>query len=366
MARVLVAANSSWNLQNFRTGLIRELLRDGHAVTTISPDSAGVEIDGAALPHRTWAMDRSGTSPFRELGSIRALARALREERPDIFFSFTIKPNIYGCFICRILDIPAAPNVSGLGTAFLGRGSMRRAVLLMYRVAFARTKKVFFQNPDDRELFLRERVVRTGQAVLLPGSGIDLSHFTPSALPGPLRFLMVARLLGDKGVREYVAAAAMVRERFPHASFGLLGELDRHNRSAVHERELQSWVASGAVEYLGVTSDVRPFIRDATAVVLPSYREGLPRTLLEAAAMARPLIGTDVPGCREVVRDGVTGFLCRARDPSSLAAAMRRLAETPEAQRAAMGAAARRMAQREFDEKVVFRSYLDALRAALA
>ena len=366
MARVLVAANSSWNLQNFRAGLIAELLREGHAVTTLSPDPQGVEIDGLRVPHRTWAMDRSGTGPLRELRSIAALLLTLRKERPEIFLGFTIKPNIYGCFVCRCLGIPAVANVSGLGTAFLASGSIRHAALLMYRVAFARTKTVFFQNPDDRELFLRAGTVRPQQAVLVPGSGVDLSHFSATALPHRLRFLMIGRLLGDKGVREYVAASRLMRDRVPGASFALLGEIDHHNPSAIREQELESWVASGAIDYLGATSDVRPFIRDATAVVLPSYREGLPRALVEAAAMARPLIATDVPGCREVVRDGVTGFLCLPRDPLSLAVAMERLAGMTHAGRAAMGAEARRMTEREFDQRIVFQYYLDALNAAIA
>jgi glycosyltransferase involved in cell wall biosynthesis len=196
---------------------------------------------------------------------------------------------------------------------------------------------------------------------VLPGSGIDLDRFRPTELPEQPRFLMIARLLGDKGVREYVEAARMLRTRLPSASFTLLGELDRHNRSAVGAEELDAWVREGVVDYLGAVQDVRPHIRNSAAIVLPSYREGLPRTLLEGAAMGRPLIGTDVPGCRELVRDGLTGFRCEARNSDSLAAAMERLARVRPEERARLGAEARLMAEREFDEAIVTRAYLEVV-----
>ena len=359
MARILVVANSSWNLEHFRGGLIRELVRNGHHVITVSPDETGISCCGSNVPHRTCAMDRSGRNPLSELALVRRLRRILVEERPDIVFGFTIKPNIYGCTLCRLLGVPAVPTVTGLGTAFLGGSAFRRAIVLMYRVAFARAKAVFFQNPDDEALFLRERIVRPGQGRVLPGSGIDVGRFLPTKLPAEPRFLMIARLLGDKGVREYVEAARMLRTRLPSASFALLGELDRHNRSAVGEEELDAWVREGVVDYLGAAQDVRPHIERSAAIVLPSYREGLPRTLLEGAAMGRPLIGTDVPGCRQLVREGVTGLLCEARNAQSLAAAMERLARMPHGERARLGAAARLLAEREFDEAIVARAYLE-------
>ena len=352
-------ANSSWNLDHFRGGLIRALAREGHRVTTVSPDAKGVTVGDLRLAHRTWGMDRSGTNPFKELTSVASLARIIVSERPDIVFGFTIKPNIYALSLCRLLGIPAVPTVTGLGTAFLGTSAFRRAATLFYRFAFSRAKAVFFQNPDDQALFLREKVVRVGQSRVVPGSGIDLAHFHPTELPAQPRFLMIARLLGDKGVREYVAAARILRSRFPSATFALLGELDRDNRSAIGEEELEAWVREDAVEYLGSATDVRPDIGQSTAIVLPSYREGLPRTLLEGAAMGRPLIGTDVPGCRAVVRDGLTGFLCEARNAGSLAAAMERLARMRPDERARLGAEARLMAEREFDEKLVTRAYLE-------
>jgi len=197
---------------------------------------------------------------------------------------------------------------------------------------------------------------------VLPGSGVDIERFTPSPMPpGPATFLFVGRLLRDKGVVEFVDAARSLRSVVPGSRFQLLGPIDEGNRTAVSRAELDRWIEEGAVEYLGTTDDVRPQIAGASAVVLPSYREGLPRSLLEAAAMARPLIASDVPGCRQVVEDGVNGYLCAARDPASLAAAMRSLAELPAGQRSAMGQAARRKVQEQFSEEFVIRAYLDVI-----
>lgn len=361
MARVLVVANNSWNIQHFRAGLIRALLDQGHEVTTVSAEPLGVTIDGRPVPHRTWRMSRSGTNPFRELADIGRLAAILIGERPDLMLGFTIKPNIYACGLSRLLGIAAAPNVTGLGTAFLGGRSFRRLVVVLYRFAFAKTRMVFFQNPDDQELFVSEGIVERSRSRVLPGSGIDLSRFAPAELPAEIRFLMIARLLGDKGVREYADAARQVKARFPGARFALVGALDRENRTAIGKHELDRWIEEGVIDYLGATADVRPFIAGSTALVLPSYREGLPRTLLEGAAMARPLIGADVPGCRELVRDGLTGFLCEPRDARSLAAAMERLAGLSHDVRIRMGQQARAMAEREFDEKHVLAAYLELL-----
>lgn len=361
MARVIIAANTSWNLRNFRYGLIREISRAGHEVITVSPDPDGLEMDGANIAHRTWKMHRSSINPLKDLSSLQSIASIIKDERPDIFLSFTIKPNIYGSIACRMANVPAVPNVSGLGSAFLGGSILRGAVLPMYRFAFSRAKTVFFQNPHDQRLFVSERLVREDQCRTLAGSGIDLAYFSPSKLPREINFLMIARLLADKGVREFVDASRMLKKKLPSANFSLLGELDAGNRSAVQQKELDRWLDEEAITYLGSTSDVRPFIRKASAVVLPSYREGLPRTLLEGAAMGRPLIGTDVPGCRELVREGLTGILCKARNAQSLASAMEQFANTPYERRAEMGRNARTMAEREFDERFVVDAYLDEI-----
>jgi glycosyltransferase involved in cell wall biosynthesis len=253
--------------------------------------------------------------------------------------------------------------VSGLGTAFLSGGLLGRFVSLLYMLAFRKAAVVYFQNVEDRNLFVGDRLVRADQARLLPGSGINLKRFAMTALPlgAHIRFLMVARLLGDKGVREYVEAARIARRIVPEARFGLLGAIDDGNRTAISADELAEWVREGVIDYLGEVSDVRPQLAEATVIVLPSYREGLPRSLLEGAAMGRPLIATDVPGCRELVEDGVNGFLCRARDRDSLSAAMIRMATLDEGVRAKMGARSRQLAEERFNEELVTKAYVMAL-----
>jgi glycosyltransferase involved in cell wall biosynthesis len=309
-------------------------------------------------------IERSGLNPLSDLRLLAAYRGLLKRLRPVAYLGYTIKPNIYGSLAAASLGIPAIPNVSGLGTAFIRQGPVQQIVTRLYRVGFRRAPVVFFQNDEDRQLFIDRRIVRREQARVLPGSGVDLERFAPAPLPAdPPTFLLIGRLLGDKGVREFVEAARLLRAELPNARFQLLGPVDEGNRTAISHDQLDSWVAEGVVEYLGTTDDVRPSIAAATAVVLPSYREGLPRSLIEAAAMARPLVATDVPGCRDVVDDGLNGFLCTVRDPASLANAMRRVAELQPEQRLAMGEVARRKVQEKFSEEFVVRAYLDVLAA---
>jgi glycosyltransferase involved in cell wall biosynthesis len=359
---IVISANRLWNLVNFRGGLIRALAAAGVEVVLAAPrDVLPPDFPGELqeLP-----MDRSGMNPFADSVLTFRYARLLRAIRPRAMLSFTIKPNIYGALAARMTGVPSIANVSGLGTAFIRGGLFSRFVSALYRLAFAGSHAVFFQNPDDLDLFLSRGIVARNKARLLPGSGINLERFEP-AKPLESRapiFLFIGRLLADKGVREFVEAARLTRKQFPAARFQLLGGLDPENRTAIAQDELNRWVVDGDVEYLGPADDVRPFISKASAIVLPSYREGLPRSLLEGAAMARPLIATDVPGCREIVKDGVTGLLCQVRSGASLAEAMARFAAMGVDRRQALGEAARRMVEAEYDERIVIDAYLEVLK----
>jgi len=361
---IVLAANSCWYITNFRLGLARALREAGYSPVAVAPPDPANEARLAELgiEFEPLHLDRAGLNPLTELGLLLRIRRLLKRLRPAAYLGFTVKPNIFGALAASSLGIPVIANVSGLGTAFIRPGLLQRLVTGLYRIAFRSAATVFFENPDDQRLFLDRRIVRADQARLLPGAGIDLDRFAPTVLPSePPIFLMIARLLGDKGVREFVEAAHSLRPQLPEARFQLLGGVDEGNRTAVSRMELQGWIDEGVIEYLGETSDVRPSIAGASAIVLPSYREGLPRSLLEGAAMGRPLIATDVPGCRELVDDGVNGFLCAVRDTGSLAQAMERFAGLPEGERAAMGAASRHKAEERFDEGIVVDAYLDAL-----
>jgi glycosyltransferase involved in cell wall biosynthesis len=358
---IVLAANSSFNIVNFRMELIRRLEQSGYRILVMAP-RAKAELAEHAFAVADLPVDRSGLNPVRDVVLLWRLRSLLAGHGAAALLGFTVKPNIYGALACRSLNIPAIPNVSGLGTAFIGRGLLSRFVGALYRVAFRRCPAVMFQNHDDLDLFVARGFVERGQACLLPGSGIDLAKFAPAPLPdGPPVFLMIARLLGDKGVREYAGAARRVKLARPDWRFRLLGAFDRGNRTGISRAELQQWVDEGGIEYLGETGDVRPAIAAASAVVLPSYREGLPRTLLEGAAMGRPVVATDVPGCRELVDDGVTGYRCASRDVASLVEAMLRLGDLPRAQFEAMGSAARRMAEKKFSIERVSDAYLGVL-----
>jgi len=360
---VVVSANSLWNIANFRAGLIKVLAAHGFEVVVSAPFGPELPRD-LPVRFRPIEMDRSGMNPLADSLLLARYLGLLRQLRPAAYLSFTIKPNIYGALAARLAGVPAVPNVSGLGTAFIRGGLLGAFVGILYRLAFGKCEVVFFQNPDDRDLFIERRIIAPQQARLLPGSGIDLNKFSPAPKlsDGPPTFLLIARLLADKGVREFVEAAQLTQARHPGTRFQILGGLDPENRTAIGKEELDRWVGSGAIEYLGPTDDVRPHIAAASAVVLPSYREGLPRSLLEGGAMARPLIASDVPGCREIVKDGVTGLLCQVRSPSSLADAMARFAAMNVDQRQALGDAARAKVETEYDERAVIDAYLEVLK----
>jgi glycosyltransferase involved in cell wall biosynthesis len=366
---ILMTVNAAWNLWNFRRPLIAALIADGHRVTALAPpDDSVPELEGLGCRFLPLEMNVKGLNPVEDIGLLRRFRLIFRAERPDVVLSFTIKNNIFGALAARTSGTGFIPNVTGLGTAFLSGGLLQMVAEGLYRRAFRALPVVFFQNEDDRGLFLDRRLVRADQARLVPGSGIDLDRFAAAEFPAshdrPV-FLMIARLLRDKGVIEFVEAARMVKAARPEVRFQILGAVGSENRTAVDAATVQGWVDEGIVEYLVTTSDVRPHIAAASCVVLPSYREGAPRTLIEAAAMARPLIATDVPGCRTVVDRDVSGFFCEARSAGSLAAAVQRFLNLPPDGRRAMGWAGRAKMEREFDHAIVVQAYRDAI-AALA
>jgi glycosyltransferase involved in cell wall biosynthesis len=367
---IVISINASWNIFNFRRGLIAALQGAGYRVVALSPtDAYAARLAELGVEHVPIAMDSKSVSPLGDLALLRRYRRALQRIRPVAFLGYTAKPNVWGTLAAQSLGIATINNVSGLGTAFIRRGLLTRIVAGLYRIAFRRSATIFFQNPEDRDLFVGMKIVAPGKAALLPGSGIDLARFAPAPAAGNregFTFLLVARLLRDKGVGEFVEAAAALQARYPKARFKILGFLDVANRTAVQRAEVERWVAEGIIDYLGDAEDVRPAIAAADCVVLPSYREGLPRVLLEAAAMAKPLIGTDVPGCRHVVAQGVNGLLCAPRDAAALAGAMAAMLDLSAEARRAMGAAGRARVEAEFDERLVADSYLAAIERALS
>ncbi len=368
---VLLTGNTSFKIANFRRGLVRFLLEQGCSVSTLVPvDPWTAELEALGCRIFPLRMNRKGIRPDEEIQLLGSFRRSFAEVKPDAVLGFTIKNNIYGSIAAEKQGIPFFPNVTGMGSAFERHGIRRLAVRYLYRRAFRATPAVFFQNREDRAFFIENRIIEPDRTRVVPGSGVDLENFSVGKLPGGGQdtvFLMVSRMLPAKGVREFCAAAGRLRSAYPSASFRLLGPLDPGNPTAITDRELEHLTKSNAVEYLGDTRDVRPYIGLADCVVLPSYyKEGTPRALIEAAAMGRPVITVDTAGCRDVVEDCITGFVCIPKNTDSLAEGMCRFLAMPSEERVRMGLNGRQKVETEYDEKIVIEAYWRELAPILA
>jgi len=369
--KVIVTANTAWYLYNFRLNLMHRLQSKGFEVVAVAPhDEYVAKLAGQGIRHVPLAMHSSGTNPIEDLGLLYRYYRLLRQEKPNIILSYTPKPNIYASIAAGMLGIPVICNIAGLGRLFIQAGPVTRIAKLLYKFALRRVSKVFFQNDEDMSSFLEEGLVKPELAERIPGSGVDTRRFVPAGehVPGDrFTFLLSGRLLWDKGVGEYVAAARLLRKKHPDVRFQLLGFTGVDNPSAVTMDQVQNWVDEGIIEYLGVSDDVVSFLARADCIVLPSYyREGVPRSLLEAAAMAKPIITCDSIGCRDVVDDGINGFLCLPKSVDDLADKMIKMIELSAEERQEMGEFSREKAVREFDEAIMISKYIQVIDDALA
>ena len=361
--KCLLFANTDWYLYNFRRSLAATLLEAGHEVVLVSPAGPyGEKLRELGFKWLPVPMKRTSLNPLRELVLLGWLWRLVRIERPDIVHGFTIKCAVYGALVARVAGVGRINAVAGLGYVFINDSPkaklLRHLLRLLMRGALGGERaRLILQNPDDVQLFQKARIVPSEQICLVRGSGIDCSRFLPPiderALDGgPLRIVLAARMLWDKGVGEFVEAARLLKSEGRQLRFVLAGMPDPGNPAAIAEETLLGWQAEGLVEWLGHVADMPTLLGGADIVVLPSYREGLPKSLIEAAACARPLITTDVPGCREVVTHGVDGLLVPVRDGEALARAIAKLQDAPALARR-LGEAAREKALAEFDERVV-------------
>jgi len=364
--KIAIVLNTSWNIFNFRMNFIKALQAEGHEIHTIAPvDHYTPYLKAAGCIHHKVKMDSRGANPVKDFALLVELGLIYRKLRPDVILHYTIKPNIYGTLAAAMLRIPVINNVCGLGTVFLKNNLTSAIAVFLYKVSFRFANKVFFQNPEDRELFLSKNLVLEKSSDLLQGSGIDLSRFTPSEYSRnkQFTFLLISRLITDKGIFEYISAIKKLKEKGNNFKFQLMGSPDIKHKRGIKESIIKSWIAAGTVEYLGTTDDVRPFINGADCIVLPSYREGTPRTLLEAASSAKPIIATDVPGCHQVVEHGVNGFLCKLKDADDLAIKMNEMGNLDDGTLKQFGANGRIKMQLHFDEKLVIQKYFDALQS---
>lgn len=364
---VLIISNTSWYIFNFRQGLIEELLRRGIGVVAAAPkDNYSARLTAVGREYYSLPMDNKGTSPLNDLLLLVRIYRLLRKTRPHCVLTFTIKPNIYTALAARPLGVPVIANIAGLGSVFVKHNWVTWLARKLYRTALRKCFHVFFQNRDDLEYFLREGLADGARSSLLPGSGVDLQKYRATRSNRergkPFRFLLFGRLLWEKGVGEYVDAARSLKREYPHVEFVVMGFLGVENPSAIHREQIDRWVAEGAVSYIEATDNVVAHIEEADCVVAPTfYGEGTPRTILEAASMGKPVIATDLAGCRDAVEHGVTGFLVQPRNSADLADKMERMLLLPEDEQRAMGILARKKMVREFDERIVIELYLQAI-----
>jgi glycosyltransferase involved in cell wall biosynthesis len=368
--KIAVIASYTPSLTNFRLELLKRMVESGHSVTAFAPeDDAVVKADLARIGvvFVPMPMARTGLNPLEDLATLWFLIRQFRKLQPDMIVPYTMKPIIYGGIAARIAGIAERCFlVTGLGHVFSEAGGatrkgrlVRSISVALYKIAFAGAKVVFAYNSADADDIKRHSMLKDNRLLeLVPGSGVDLEHYAFKQLASdkPV-FLLIARLLKDKGIIDYVEAARLIRQRYPEAEFQLLGHFDP-NPAAISPQQIQAWMNEGIVNYLGETRDVRPYLADCNIFVLPSYyREGIPRSILEALATGRAVITTDLPGCSDTVEEGVNGYLVAPQNPGDLAKAMFQFAQDPSLARA-MGLQSRRIAENKFDVHRINRQLL--------
>ncbi|MFA0203971.1 glycosyltransferase family 4 protein [Vibrio breoganii] len=367
---VVITSNTSWYLYNFRKNTILALIKKGYQVVAVSPkDDYSHKLADLGAEYQHIEIDQGGTNPVKDLSTFLRFFALYRKIRPSVVLNFTPKNNIYSTLASSLCGAKSVNNIAGLGMVFINENITAKLARFLYRISQPRAHTIFFQNNEDKKLFAKHKLAPLKITDRVPGSGVDLNRFSwsPSNDDGVVRFLLIARMLYDKGIGYYVDAARQLKSRYgDNVEFCLLGFLDVNNPSAVSKFEMDGWVEEGIVNYLGTSDNVEVEVAKADCMVLPSfYREGVPKSLLEACAMGKPIVTTDNVGCRETVDDGVNGYLCEPRSTSSLVEKLDLMINHSHDQRLAMGVKSRAKVENEFDEKIVITKYLNAVERAL-
>ena len=365
--KIILTSNTAWYLWNFRRGLIKALIQAGGEIYTLCPeDKTSSNLGTLGCKTLSVPIHSKGVNPIEEILLFLRFLKIIRNIGPHIILAFTIKPVIYAGIVARVLGLPIVHTITGLGTIFINPTWVTWFAINLYKLALRKAEKVFFQNDEDRNIFQNKGIISPACSETVPGSGINLQSFSFSAISqnrkqGEEVFLFVGRLLRDKGILEFVEAARLVKLAQPEVKFQILGPLGLDNQTAIQHSEVERWVSSGVIEYVGETDDVRPYIENCDCLVLPSYREGLPRVLLEASAIGRPVIATNVAGCRDVVEDKVTGLLCQVRDAEDLADKINQFICLSVTARHKMGSAGHKRVKHKFDEHNVIERYVSTV-----
>lgn len=363
--KIAVIENGLFSTYTMREGLMQQLLKEGYDVTVfthVNSFVSHVEETGIHVVH----IGSGNINPVKVSKYIYNLHNELKKLKPDVCLTFSIRPAIWGNFITRYLRIPTITNITGVGPLFSSKNAAYKIARFIYKFALRKTQKVFFQNFDDMGLFIRKKFVTPEKAERIPGSGVDYQKFSPipfSSENENFTFLFIGRLIKDKGIFEFVNAARIIKQKYPDIHFNVIGPFWHQNlkSNTLSKGELHSWITEELIDYQGEKKDIRKYIAGADCIVLPSYREGTSNILLEASSMERPVITTDTTGCREIVDDGITGFLCKVKDENDLAAKMEEMYLLSEQERELMGKKGRQKMIKEFDKQIVIRSYLHAI-----
>ena len=362
--KIAFVGNSALTMWNFRAGVMKALAKDGNDITIIARQDSDIKpCLEAGIHYIPIDVDCKGKNPLKEIKLYHQFSKIYKNENFDLIFHYTIKPIIYGSLAATAARAKHISVVTGLGYTFIKKNWLFRLTCFLYRTTLRKTNEVWFLNKDDKNVFVQLGLVKPNKTFVLNGEGIDTCHFaTHSQLPQQCVFLYIGRMLRYKGVELFAEAARRLSKDYPNAKWQLLGSLDIKDPSGISKAEIENWVQDGIVEYLGSTRDVRTYIEQSTCIVLPSYfREGVPRVLMEAAAMSRPIITTDSVGCREVVDDCINGLLCKPNDIDCLVEAMRKILAMSNEELTNLGKAGRGKMIREFDEKLIIEKYRQAL-----
>ncbi len=364
MPVICITANTSWYIYNFRMGTIERLISLGYKVVTVAPDDEYKQkLEEKGCSHYLIYMDKSTKNPVKDLHTTWSYYKVFRKIRPQFVLSFTPKCNIYGTVAARFCKAKVITNIAGLGSIFVSADWSSKLVQQLYKFSQKYTDHIFFQNDEDMNLFCEKKIVDRTKCSRLPGSGVNLQKFSYYELTGgTIKFILVARMLFEKGIQLYVDAAKVIKQKHPEIQFALLGQIDQKNPSGIPVEQILDWQKNGWITYLGKTDNVPGVVKEYTAVVLPSYyREGVPRSLLEAGAMGKPIITTDNVGCKETVIDEVSGFICEAKNLDSLIEKLEKFIDLPIEKKREMGYQSRKYMEDNFDEEIVIDKYLERI-----
>lgn len=357
---ILVLTNKTGGLHSFRKEVMKAIVDAGYELYISIPDEderikffedLGCHIIKTSL-------DRRGMNPIRDIKLMAEYKSMIKRIRPKAVLTYTIKPNVYGGIVCRLTHTPQLANVTGLGDAIENGGWLQRLTISLYKIGLRKASCVFFQNESNRNICIK-RGIADNSSVLLPGSGVNLKHHSYQDYPeddGKIRFLFIGRLLKDKGIEEFFETAKAIKVKYPNTEFQILGTID-----GPYKTKLDELIKYGIIEHLGITTDVRPYIGAVECTIMPSYHEGMSNVNLESSANGRPVITTDVPGCRETVDNNKSGYLVKPHSPLALIEAVERFVLLPYSQKVLMGQRARAKVEREFDRKIVIDAYLNEL-----